>query len=524
MGKLKFSDLAIKDVTKKAITDLGYDYTTEIQGRFIPFALEGKDVIGLSQTGSGKTAAYVIPAIEKINPEQQEVQCLVLCPTRELALQITQEIRKFTKYQESIKVTAIYGGARIDAQIRDLKSGTKIVVGTPGRILDHIDRKTLKLGSVSMVVLDEADEMLSMGFKEDMEKILEKTHTTRQVLLLSATMPREILEITNKYQKNPIKIKIESTEETIPKIEQVYYELKEKMKLETLMRVLEMHNPKSCVVFCNTKRKVDEVLETLKNQKYSADAIHGDIKQSQRDYIMKSFKQGAFKVLVATDVAARGIDINDLEIVINFDMPEDEEYYVHRIGRTGRTGKTGKAFTMVVGKQIRKIKDIERYAKVKIKEQKIPSIEQINKKRTSKIKEEILQVIKNNQYTNPEIIDEFIAENVNIADVAKALLTMKKGTEPANQMKSMDISNLENAEGMIEVFINAGKLDNIRTKDIVGSIAANTGIKGADIGKINLLEKYSFVEIPKEYIEDVILGMRNKKIKGKNVNIEIANK
>ena len=396
--------------------------------------------------------------------------------------------------------------------------------------MDHIKRRTLKLGGIQTVVLDEADEMLSMGFEEDIESILQSTSAEiRQTLLFSATMPKEIMEITKKYQKNPVKVKIEATEKTIPKIDQVYYELKEKMKLETLLRVLEIHNPKSCVVFCNTKRKVEEVIEELKKQKHSAECLHGDIRQSQRDRIMRDFKKGNFKVLVATDVAARGIDVNDLEIVVNYDIPIEREHYVHRIGRTGRSGKTGKAFTMVVGRQISKLREIERYTGTKIKMQKLPTIAQVNDIKKRKVKKQILDIIESKEYTDIKILEELIAEGTDLKEIAKALFTLNQKNantvgEGKKEQAPVKLEDLQDNNGMIEVFINAGKMDNIRVKDIVGSIASNTGISGNDIGRINLLEKYAFAEIPMEYIEDVITGMKNKQIKGKNVNIEIAKK
>ena len=441
---------------------------------------------------------------------------------------------------EGIKISSVYGGTSIENQIRELKRGSQIVIGTPGRVMDHMRRRTIKLQDVSIVVLDEADEMLSMGFEEDIETILKDANKDRQTLLFSATMPRKILDITKKYQKNPVHVKIATTEETLPKIEQVYYELKEKMKVDTLMRVIEIHNPNSCVVFCNTKRKVDNVIESLKQNGYTVEALHGDIVQAQRDRIMKAFKQGKFKILVATDVAARGIDVDDLEIVINFDIPQEKEHYVHRIGRTGRAGKTGKAFTMVVGKERIRLKEIEKFAKTKIKAEKLPTASQMNKIKREKTKKQILDVIKDKKYIGEEIIDELISEGADAASIAKALLTSKLEGSAEYKVKTLNSDIVPDKNGamhnssvtryartdekMVEVFINLGKMDKIKAKDIIGSISGNTGISGESIGRINLLEKYSFAEIPKEYIEDVILGMKNKQIKGKNVNIEIATK
>jgi len=521
---MKFNEFKISEKVQRAIADLGYEYATEIQVKAMPNILDGKDVIGQSQTGSGKTASFGIPILEKIDPDDKKLQSIVLCPTRELALQVAGEIRKFAKYTEGIKTCAVYGGSSMENQIKELKRGAQIVVGTPGRIMDHMRRRTIKLENVNIVVLDEADEMLSMGFEEDMESILKDANPDRQTLLFSATMPKAILSIAKKYQKEPIHIKISTTETTTPKIEQVYYELKEKMKIDTLIRVIEIHNPNSCVVFCNTKRKVDDVIERLKQNGYSAEALHGDVVQVQRDRIMKAFKQGKFQILVATDVAARGIDVNDLEIVINFDIPQEKEHYLHRIGRTGRAGKTGKAFTMVVGKEKIKLKEIEKFAKTKIKAEKLPTVGQVCEVRKKKIKKQILDVIKTNKYIEESIIEELESEGVESQDIAKALLTMKMEGTTADTIQTLNSDIVQDKNGMVEVFINLGKMDQIKAKDIIGSIAGNTGISGEEIGKINLLEKYSFAEIPKEYIEDVMVGMKNKQIKGKSVSLEIANK
>ena len=520
---LEFESLEISDKIKRAIADQGYVNATEIQAKAIPHVLEGRDVIGQSQTGSGKTASFAIPILEKIDVEDNTLQAIVLCPTRELALQVTEEVRKFAKYTEGIKTCAVYGGSSMETQIRELKRGAKIVVGTPGRVMDHIRRRTIKLDNIKMFVLDEADEMLSMGFEEDIETILDGANPERQTLLFSATMPKQILAIANKYQNDPVHIKIKATEKSLPKIEQVYYELKEKMKMETLIRVIEIHNPNSCVVFCNTKRKVDDVIENLKQSGHSAEALHGDVVQIQRDRIMKAFKQGKFQVLVATDVAARGIDVNDLEIVVNYDIPQEKEHYVHRVGRTGRGGKSGKAFTLVVGKERFKLKDIEKYAKTKIKLEKLPTTAEVNKVRREKMKQDILEVVESKEYIEEEIIADLVKE-VSAEELAKAILTLKMRGTTADRPNVSESDLVQNKNGMVEIFINLGKMDKIKAKDIIGSIAGNTGVPGDRIGRVNLLEKFSFAEILKDDVEDVIVGMKDKQIKGKSVNIEIAKK
>lgn len=366
-SNIKFEELNLSDNIKKALAEMDYIETTPIQAQAIPYILDGKDIIGQSQTGTGKTASYGLPMIEKIDVSNKKVQAIVLCPTRELAVQVTEEIRKFNKYQEGIKCLAIYGGQSIERQITSLKRGIQIVVGTPGRIMDHMRRKTLKLENVKMVVLDEADEMLNMGFEEDIETILKEIDETRQTILFSATMSKEILNVAKKYLKNPVSVKVKSKELTVENIEQTILELKSGMKDEAVMRLIDMYIPRKAIVFCNTKKKVDLLIDVLKSKKYSAEAIHGDIKQIQRDKIIRKLKDGQIQILVATDVAARGIDVKDLDLVINYDIPQEEEYYVHRIGRTGRNGGTGKAFTFVVGKEKNRIYSIQRYANTKMK-------------------------------------------------------------------------------------------------------------------------------------------------------------
>ncbi len=474
---------------------------------------------GQSKTGTGKTASYSLPMIEKIDVTNKKVQAIVLCPTRELALQVADEVRKFLKYQEGIKTLAIYGGQSIETQIKMLKRGVQIVIGTPGRILDHMRRKTLKLDKVNMCVLDEADEMLNMGFEEDIEAILKEVPTKRQTVLFSATMNGKILGITKKYLVNPRKVKIPAEELTVNEIEQISISMKEAMKKETLMRLVEVYRPKKAIVFCNTKKRVDDLIEVLKQNNYKAEALHGDIKQSTRERIMKRMRNGEFQILVATDVVARGIDIQDVELVLNYDVPQEEEYYVHRIGRTGRNGKGGKAFTFVVGKEKSKLQSIKKYTKAKIKEGTIPTIAQMNQIRNAKAIEKIQKVIDKKEFANQEILSTLLQKN-ELEEIAKALITIQYGKPKTEKQNEITTKNGE----MVKLFFNLGKKDNMKVKDFVGSIAANCGIQGERIGKINILDKFSFVEVPSEYVEDVLQGMKKKQVKGRDCNVEIAGK
>lgn len=518
---MTFGELNLNEKTKKALQDAGYVSPTPIQEQAIPIILEGKDFIGQSKTGTGKTASYSLPMIEKIDSTNKKVQAIVLCPTRELAVQVADEVRKFLKYQEGIKTLAIYGGQSIETQIKMLKKGVQIVIGTPGRIMDHMRRRTLKLDGVRMCVLDEADEMLNMGFEEDIETILKDVPSGRQTVLFSATMNKRIMEITKKYLQNPKKVKIQAEELTVNEIEQISIQVKEAMKSEALMRLIEVYRPQKAIVFCNTKKRVDDLIEVLKQNHFKAEALHGDIKQSGRERIMKRMRNGEFQILVATDVVARGIDIQDVEFVLNYDVPQEEEYYVHRIGRTGRNGSSGKAVTFVVGKEKSKLQSIKRYSNAKIKEGSIPTIAEINKIRNKVTIEKIQSVIDRNEFEYQDILDELKEQN-NTEDIVKALLTIVCGKNKPKESSKNEIKvNVKNGEN-VKLFFNLGKKDNIKVKDIVGSIAANCGISGDKIGKINILDKFSFVEVPGEYVEDIMNGMQDKQVKGRDLTVEVA--
>lgn len=528
--RLKFEDTILSEQIKRALSENGYIEATPIQSKTLEHLLDGKDVIGQSQTGTGKTAAYGLPIINSIDKSLNKVQALILCPTRELALQVVGELRKFAKYEDGIKSLAVYGGEGIEKQIMALKKGVKIVVGTPGRIMDHMRRKTIKLDNIKTVVLDEADEMLSMGFEEDIETILKGTPEERQTVLFSATLDARIRAIAKKYLKEPIEVKIKAKELTVDRIEQIAIEVKQSMKDEALSRIIDVNNPKKAVVFCNTKRKVDDLIETLRQRGYSAESLHGDIKQIQRERIIKRFKGGEFQILIATDVVARGIDVDELNLVVNYDVPQEEEYYVHRIGRTGRNGADGKAYTFVVGKERRKLESIEKYAHTKVSFGKIPTDGEIKEIKNSKLVTEIQNVIDENEFANNKIINdvyEKLSQSNDNEKVVKALLKIAFGEQTEvekmifeNTNKS---SNKEAKSGNTKFFLSVGKKDNVKAKDILGSLTSNVPISGSTIGKINVLDKFSFVEIPSQYASDVLYCMKGKQIKGKDVRVEISN-
>jgi len=406
-----------------AIEDMGFEETTTIQAQSIPYMLQGRDVIGQAPTGTGKTAAFGIPVLEGTDPKNKELQAVILCPTRELAIQVAGELKKISKYKKGIEILPIYGGQPIDRQIKALKKGVQIITGTPGRVMDHMDRRTLKMESVKVIILDEADEMLDMGFREDIETIMKNIPEKRQTVLFSATMPKAILDLTKKYQINPQLIKLVHKEVTVPNVEQFYFEVKQQAKTEALARLIDYYNLKLSMVFCNTKKRVDELVEDLLTRGYMADGLHGDMQQKQRDIVMSRFRKRDIEVLVATDVAARGIDVGDVEAVFNYDIPTDDEYYVHRIGRTARAGKAGLAFTFVIGKEAYRIRQIQRFTKTKIKAQRVPLISDVEEIRTNMLLENVKEVIDVGhlgEYSN--LVEKLIEEEYTSLDVAAALL------------------------------------------------------------------------------------------------------
>lgn len=578
MKTLRFDELNLSKDIQRAIKDMGFEEATPIQSQAIPAIMEGKDIIGQAQTGTGKTASFGIPLIEMLDPASKNIQGLVLCPTRELAIQVAEELSELLKYMKNIKIVPIYGGQSIDRQIKALKFGVHVVIATPGRLIDHINRGTLKLENLKMVVLDEADEMLDMGFREDIEKILKTSPPERQSIMFSATMPKPIMDLTRKYMKNAEHIKVVHKELTVPNVNQFFFEVRPNMKLEVLTRLIDIHDPKLSLVFCNTKRVVDELVSHLQARGYFAEGLHGDMKQMMRDRVMSKFRNGTLEILVATDVAARGIDVDEIDAVFNYDMPQDEEYYVHRIGRTARAGRAGQAFTFVVGRDFNKIKDIERYTKTKIIRQTIPSAKDVEQVRMNTMMEDIKKVLDSNEDKNRyiHIVEKLLSEEYTSVEIAASLVKMLMGKE--EELLKIDESYSAGSEfrdggrdkgrdkgrgrdggrdkvrdkgrgrdggrdrgrsrdggrdggrdfrgggeDMARLFINIGKSANIEVRDVVGAIAGETGIPGKSIGEIALFDKYTFVEVPKKYSDKVIKIMNKNQIKGNKIAIQIAN-
>ena len=560
--KVLFSQLPISEEMQRAIADMGFTEASPIQAEAIPVALSGRDVMGMAQTGTGKTAAFGIPALEQVDIQIKKVQVLVLCPTRELALQVTDEFEKLAKYKK-IKCVTVYGGDPIDRQIRALKAGAQVVVGTPGRIIDHLERGTLLLENVKVAILDEADEMLDMGFREDIEGILEDLPFDRQTLLFSATMSKPILAIIQRFQNEPVIVKVVRKELTAENIEQLYYEIKGSAKLEVMCRLMDFYNLQLMLVFCNTKKKADEVVLELMERGYKAEAIHGDLNQRQREKVMKQFRDGSINILVATDVAARGIDVSGVDAVFNFDIPLDPEYYVHRIGRTGRAGKSGKAFTFVVGREFIRLREIQDYTKKKIERGVIPSIEDLIGIKQAHFVENVLSIAQNQELSSfDNILVQLRHAGIKDEIIIKSLIQMlwqnqkteyidldinditgskdrfgddkgkfkdrggkdfgKKSRFDKGSSRDSRNGSSRSSKGMVRLFLSVGKIDRVRPNDIVGAFTGETGVSFNNIGQIDILDKFSFVEIAEQDVQKVMKGMKNNTIKGKSVNIEIA--
>ena len=581
---LRFDELSLSQEVQQAVADMGFETASPIQSEAIPFILEGRDVIGQAQTGTGKTAAFGIPIIEKVIPFEKVVQGLVLCPTRELAVQVTEELKKLAKHKKGVWVTTVYGGDSIERQIKSLKAGANIVVGTPGRVIDLIERRALKLENVSKVVLDEADEMLDMGFREDIESILQETPEERQTIFFSATMSKPIMALTSRYQNDPKLVKVVKNEITNANIEQLYYDVKGKAKMEVMTRLMDFYSVKLALVFCNQKKRVDEVVEELQLRGYAAEGLHGDLRQAQRTNVMSKFRSGVVNVLVATDVAARGLDVDDVDAVFNYDVPLDEEYYVHRIGRTGRAGKSGKAFTMIVGAERNRLREIMNYTKVKIDKGVIPSFSDvvgvkkgmfIDRVRGAiadgdlELFEDVLQALHHAGYSTEQVVSALVKMNMGISKNEFADENLSGEFDRRDRFNNKDRDNSgRRGEGrferggrddrrggrpergdsrerggrsedrgprsdkqgrpyrrdanMVRMFVNIGFNEKISPANIVGAFAGESGIPGNVLGQIDIFDKYSFVDVPKEFANTVLNRMEGASIKGKKVNVEIA--
>ncbi len=423
MEKRKFAELGLSPEILKAVDKMGFEEASPIQTAVIPTILEGRDVIGQSSTGSGKTAAFAIPAIERVDTHTRAVQVLILCPTRELAVQVAEEVGKLSLFKRGLHAVPIYGGQSYDRQFRALESGVQVVIGTPGRVMDHMERGTLKLDSLKLVILDEADRMLDMGFRDDIERILSGVPEERQLLFFSATMPPAIQSLIKRFTRDPAWIKVEALAQNAPKVDQVYFEVDRRSKLEVLTRLIDLYDFRFGIIFCSTKIMVDELDEHMHARGYAVDRLHGDITQAQRNRVMEKFRRRGFEFLIATDVAARGLDVDDLEVVFNFDLPNDAEDYTHRVGRTGRAGKEGRAFTFVSGRELYKLQSMVRFAKLKIRRENVPSLDQVEEARENVFFEKLRGTLNEGKFKKQDrIIDRLMEQGYSSTDICSALL------------------------------------------------------------------------------------------------------
>ncbi|RKD75316.1 ATP-dependent RNA helicase DeaD [Sinobaca qinghaiensis] len=516
-----FDDFSIRSEIKQAVKEMGFEEPSPIQEKAIPKILEKIDLIGQAQTGTGKTAAFGIPIINSVTTEKH-VQAIILTPTRELAIQVSGEIQKLSRHV-GVRTMPIYGGQSIGHQIRALKEGVQIVIGTPGRVQDHLRRGTLELNQVKTVVLDEADEMLDMGFVEDIETILKRVNKDRQTLLFSATMPPAIKKLSQKYMVKPQVVSINKGEVTAPSIAQVYYKVLEKNKQDSLCRILDSQDPELGIIFCRTKKGVAELTEALQARGYLADGLHGDLNQAQRDAVMKKFRDASIEFLVATDVAARGIDVQNVSHVINYDIPQDPESYVHRIGRTGRAGKNGQALTIVTPREMKHLRSIEAEIKMTIPSSEVPSIEEVVEKQQESWKKMITDQFSEEEHLNlfDDLTDELLKES-DPKDIIRALMKMNFSGSLGGNDDAYNFGETGGAKGMTRFFINVGRNVNMSPKILIEEISEAVGIAGKAVGRIDIFENFTFVEVPDDVAPFVYESLRYSRINGARVNLEPA--
>jgi ATP-dependent RNA helicase DeaD len=518
-----FGELGLDPEIVRAVLDLGFESPTPIQARAIPVLLQGGDLIGQAQTGTGKTAAFALPIVQRADPAQGRVQALVLVPTRELAVQVAGGIYDLAKHT-GLRVVAVYGGQPIDRQFRALKNGPQIVVGTPGRVLDHLRRGSISLAHVIHCTLDEADEMLALGFAEDLEAILSELPETRQMAFFSATMPPKAVHLTKKFLRDPQHVSIETRRRTLETTNQVYYEVPRGKKLEALARVLDMETPGPTIVFCRTRQETSDLSDALRLRGYNTEALHGEMNQPERDRVMRRFRDGHADLLVATDVAARGLDIETVTHVINYDIPWDVEQYIHRIGRTGRAGRTGDAITLVEGKQRRMLEVIERVIGTKIRPARIPSAADIAARRREQFQEALRGTLEDRQFDGHLAAVEELQETYDPAEIAAAALHMlwqsQHAAPPAQEEIDADFEQPE--AGMTRIFLGLGRNDGLRPADVVGAITGETNLPGKAIGVIDVLDSVTFVEVPSDHADRVVEALGNAKMRNKRVKVSLA--
>jgi ATP-dependent RNA helicase DeaD len=560
-----FAELGLSAESLKAVDKMGWEEASPIQSATIPPVLAGRDVIGQSSTGSGKTAAFALPAIEKTDPHLRAVQVLILCPTRELAVQVAEEVGKLAMFKRGIHAVPIYGGQSYERQFRALDAGAQIVIGTPGRVMDHMERGTLRLDKLRVAILDEADRMLDMGFRDDIDRILSASPKERQTLFFSATMPHEIKQLIERHSNKPEWIKIESIAQNAPQVDQVYYEVERRSKIEVLTRLIDLNDFRYGIIFCSTKIMVDELDEHLHSRGYATDRLHGDITQAQRTRVMEKFRRRGFEFLVATDVAARGLDVDDLEVVFNYDLPNDGEDYTHRIGRTGRAGKSGRAITFVAGREVYKLQSMVRYAKIKIRRENVPSLDQVEEARENVFFEKLRATLDAGEFFKQDrMIDRLLEQGYPSTDIASALIhllvngnsdksaekpapvpaaaatkpqsfmpTKAPAPEPVGDWDKEDAARAVpqrhkkyeppartgHEAGMVPLFMNVGRKDLITPADVVGKIAGVTRLPANVVGAIDIHQRHLLVDVAEEHADLVIEKLNGIRMKGEALKV-----
>lgn len=522
-----FAQFDLNKEILKAVAELGYESPSPIQQKTIPLMLEGRDIIGQAQTGTGKTAAFALPGLQAIDVKNKNAQVLVLTPTRELAIQVAEAFHSYSKHLGRIKVLPVYGGQSIGQQIKHLRSGAQVIVGTPGRVMDHMRRETLDLSSLKLVILDEADEMLNMGFQEDVEFILSHTPKERQTALFSATMPKAVRRIADNFLKDATSIEIERKTMTVPTITQFYINLSENQKTDALTRLLEVeiNSGEAVLIFHRTKVGAAALTEKLQARGYAAEAMHGDMNQNQRETVIKRLKSGKVEIVVATDVAARGLDVERISTVVNYDMPSDTESYVHRIGRTGRAGREGKAVLFVTPRQQRMKREIENYTRQKIEPLKLPTQADVAARRMSLLKERIINTLTEQDLEiYLSLVEQLTDESgCDIAEIAAAAIFLAVGDKTLEVEIEPEKKNYKfSEEGMVSLFINVGRRNRVNPGDIVGAIANEGEVPGKAIGAIDVNDRYTLVDIPAEYVEQVLDLMKHSRIRKESLNIRLA--
>lgn len=528
---VSFDDLGLSEPLLRAVKDAGFESPTPIQARAIPVLLTGKDMIGQAQTGTGKTAAFALPLLQRIDPARLETQAIVLVPTRELAIQAAEQVHLFSKHT-GLRVVPVYGGQPIDRQFRALKSGAQVVVGTPGRVLDHLRRGTLDLSKAGFCALDEADEMLAFGFVEDIEAILAELPTERQLALFSATMPPRIASLAGKFMPNAEKVQILTRKRTVESVAQTYYEVPPGRKIDALARVLDLETPGPTIVFCRTRAATADVADTLRMRGYDAEPLHGEMSQPERDRVMKRFREGQTDLLIATDVAARGLDIETVTHVINFDLPFDVEQYIHRIGRTGRAGRTGDAITLIEPRERRTIRMIEHLTGATISPARVPTTADIAARRRSVFRDALRDRLEKADFDGQMANVETLSDEFDVAAIAAAALQMlweaTHGAQTDDERRQSEQEEEIAAEsgrpeqGMARLFVGLGRQDGLRPGDLVGAITHEVGLPGKAIGTIDILDRTAFVEVPADAAEAVIGALSNTKMRGRRAKVGFA--